>query len=261
MLKIYKDSTDYSLALESYTTDQAVIEVLSGESIDVGYYKPINSLYIEMTLNAHLSDLTVQYFNGAYVNLEIKDYTDNLSRSGFIKWSTNQTNQKKSTLHGQELYWYKFILTGDDQDLTIKGINLNFSDDTDLREEYPNIMDHTPDGQTSFVGFHQASRKDIISYFRNQGKLINGLSPKKVDQFDLLDFEEVREASKFLTLHKIFMWLSDGIDDKWYQKAQDFGKKYSDKINLFYLSLDENDDGLEDASEKNAIKSVRIIRQ
>ena len=96
MLKIFKDSTDYSMQMESYTTDQEVFEILSGESIDVGYYKPINSLFIEMTLNAHLSDLTVQYFNGSYVNLEVKDYTENLSRSGFIKWSNNQTNQKKA---------------------------------------------------------------------------------------------------------------------------------------------------------------------
>jgi hypothetical protein len=261
MLKIIKDSLDYSLDLESYTTGSESIPILDGESILIGYYKPINALFIEQNTITHNSQLSIEYWNGAWVELDFKDYTNSLKNSGFLKWERNQDGQKKNTLAGLELFWYRLKLVGDNQTITFKGINLNFSDDSDLKEEYPNIMDHLPDGAVSFVNFHQAARKDIITYFRNQGKFVNSQEPKKVDQFDLLDFEEVREASKFLVLHKIFMWLSDSIDDKWYQKANDFAKKYSDKINLFYLSLDDNDDGLEDASEKMAIKSVRIIRQ
>lgn len=261
MLTIIKDALDYSLDLESYTTGSEDIPFISGESMLIGYYKPINALFIEQTAISHNSQLSIEYWNGSWVELGFKDYTNSLKNSGFIKWDRNLDGQKKTVLFGSDLFWYRLKLTGDNQTITFKGINLNFSDDSDLKEEYPNIMDHLPDGASSFVNFHQAARKDIITYFRNQGKVVNSNDPKKVDQFDLLDFEEVREASKFLVLHKIFMWLSDSIDDKWYQKANDFAKKYSDKINLFYLSLDTNDDGQADPDEKMAIKSVRIIRQ
>ena len=148
----------------------------------------------------------------------------------------------------------------------MKGINLVFSDDNDLKEEYPSVMGMLPDGELSFINFHVASRKDILSYFRAQGKLIekadkNYVTTKKIDQFDLLDYEELRDASKFLTLSKILKWVSDANDDKWYQKAKDYEVKYSEKINAVNLSLDKDDDGKVDNNELNAIQSITIVRQ
>lgn len=262
MLEIYHNASRHSFELEDYTTDSVSVDFsLSGE-IHIGYYKPINALFVEITALTHVASLDVEYFNGSsFVSVSnLHNSTKNLQRSGFIHWDRNQDDEQETTLNSKELFWYKIKLTGATPTIVFKGINLNFSNDNDLKEEYPNIMDHLPDGETSFVGFHQAARKDIITYFRNQGKLVRGLNPKKLDQFDLLDFTEVREASKFLTLSKIFSWLSDGVDDKWYQKSRDFVGKYGDKINLFYLSFDQDDDGKESANEKNGIKSVSIIR-
>lgn len=264
MLKVYFDSTDVSYQMENYQEDEYTFILLNTGEIALGYYKPINAVYVELkTANTSVSVLSVQYFNGSsFATTPARDESKGFSRSGFIKWDRNLTNEAKTTLHGESLYWYKLKLDVSSSSMIIKGLNLNFSSDSDLKEEYPNILDMLPTNDTSFVRFHTASRKDIVSFFKGQGRLINnGGTKRAIDQFDLLDFEEVRDASKFLTLAKILYWVSDAVDDKWFQKAKMFEGKYGEKIAVVNLSIDSNDDGKQDKVELNAIQSITIERQ
>lgn len=270
MLKIYKNSTDISLLMENYSVDEFSTLLLSTDEILIGYYKPINSMYLELGADKNLntSAMSLYYYNGtSFVTTPtLVDETKGFSRCGFIKWSRNLPNEKTTTEQAETMYWYKIKVDVDTSILNLLGINLVFSNDNDLKEEYPSIMEMLPENEPTFIKFHVASRKDILSYFRAQGKLIkvndkNYATSKKLDQFDLLDYEELRDASKFLTLSKILYWVSDSVDDKWHQKALKYEQKYGDKINLVNLSIDSNDDGKADNNETNAIQSITIVRQ
>lgn len=263
MLKIFYNATDLSEKLESYAQDTVAITLLSAEEIQIGYYKPINALYIEnSTSNSNTSVLSVQYYNGtAFTNLTISDRTSGLARSGFVTWGRNQTNEALTTLNSLELYWYKLKVSVSTSAMVIKGINLVFSDEQALQEEYPGITKYYPTGQTSFINFHQTTRDDILQMIRNSGKKVKNLTDQKnLDQFDLLDFTEVKSAAKYFCLAKIFFWLSDEVDDKWYQKAKDYEQKASAQLSLVYLSIDSNDDGEYNQDEKLGIQFVRIER-
>jgi hypothetical protein len=96
---------------------------------------------------------------------------------------------------------------------------------------------------------------------RNKGKQVSNLGyPKMLDQFDLHNYEEVKQASKYKALATIFFNESDSVDDKWYQKAKDFDRLYSESICLNFLSLDENDDGKEEVDEVQALQYIKIQR-
>jgi hypothetical protein len=263
MLKIFYNSTEYSKELENYSQDTVTITQLSTETIDVGLYKPINALYFEFqSANTNSLDVSVKYFNGtSFTNLTINDRTNNFKRSGFISWDRNQTTENKTTLHSQEMYWYRISVSSDTTAMVLKGINLVFSDDQSLQEEYPGINKYLPTGQTSFINFHQSVRDDIIQMLRNSGKKVkNANDQKNLDQFDLLDFKEVTQAAKYYCLAKIFFWQSDEVDDKWYQKAKDYQQMADSKINLIFISIDDNDDGMANQSEKLGVQFVRIAR-
>lgn len=273
-IKVFKNAIDISDEMEDYLLDNYAVTLLNSDEINIGYYKPINSIFLELvTANTSISKCQIYFYNGSsFVATSIKDETKGMARSGFISWDRNLLNEVKTIVNGLEMFWYKIKLDVSSSAMVISGLNLVFSSDKDLTEEYPTILDMIPDGKTSFIGFHVASRKDILSYFRTMGKLLenpsNGLGSnnnyipdrKYVDQFDLLNYEEIRDASKFLTLAKILYWVSDAVEDNWFQKAKKFEEKYNAKINIVNLSLDDNDNGKSEKSEVIKTQTIRIER-
>jgi hypothetical protein len=258
MLKTIINNTDYSLKLENYLTPHVEVELLSGGEIAIGYYKPFGDIYVSLMEEVETT-LSVEYFRDSWTSLQFVDRTDNFKKSGFISWD-RPSDWKKTEINGHSLYWIK-IISSDEIDLKIKGINLVFSDDYDLKEAYAHIEDFLPQGEKSFIAYHQEARNYILTYLRNKGKRVEtGESYKLLDQFDLHNFNEVRQASKYLCLANIFFNESDNVDDKWYQKARDFRNKYSEAINLTFLSLDKNDDGVKTPSETQAIQYLKVVR-
>lgn len=263
MLKIFKGTIDLSLILENFISDTFTEDFTTSQEFYIGYYKPIDALYLEIVAQAEENNLILQYYTGSsWVEIDKKDKTFGLKKSGFITWNRNIDNQVKNTINGTECYWYRLSIdTNDITDLSIKGINLVFSDDNDLKESYPGIMEYLPDGAQTFIGFHLSARNQILTYLRNKGKSVTTLGVNKMlDQFDLHNYEEVRQASKYKTLATIFYNESDTVDDKWYQKAKDFDRLYGESINVNFLSLDENNDGKEEPIETQALQYIKIQR-
>ena len=58
----------------------------------------------------------------------------------------------------------------------------------------------------------------------------------------------------------IFFNESDQVEDKWYQKAKDFDRLYSESIESDFLSIDENDDGKISSSEAQKIQYITVQR-
>lgn len=263
MLTIIKGSSDLSQALENYLTDVEALDFSSGETLDIGFRKPFSDLFIELKPTTVVANvLQAEYFNGSWTSLSITDRTKGFNRSGFVKWDKSEIEDWEAvTLHGKELYWVRVSLQNDITDLEFSGINIVFSDDNDLKEGYPDIMEFLPENSQSFIAYHQEARNHILTYLRNKGKTISQQQRYKLlDQFDLHNVEEVRQAAKYLALSNIFYNESDVVGDKWFQKAEGFKSKYGEAINLYSLSIDENDNGKEENSESNAIQYIRIQR-
>lgn len=268
-LEIYFNTTKISDRVENFMDDAYDIATFTKDSdfIYVGYEKPINSLYFEAYQAAPVrNQALIEYFNGSWTSVgDFRDDSNGLERPGFMIWNRDLTNQVKNTYEGKSLFWYRISLkTVDAEDLSIKGINLVFSDDRDLQSEYPSINDHKGDLR-SFVGFHQAARDEILTDIRNRGKTVKKEDQfyKKIDQFDLMDFEEVRQASKFKALEKLFFWLSDANDDRYGGRMAYYKRKYEDAKQQAFLTLDSNNDGKVDIEEQKegAYQTLRIIRE
>lgn len=271
-LTLFFNATNYSENLYDYSVDTVTEAFTGGGFIYVGYDKPINSIYVELsTPSATPLSISLDVFTTSFVTKTFNDRTKGLSRSGFITWDRSTGTEKKTTVNGVNLYWYRITVPQPAAALVFKGINVVFADDNDLKEEFPTLTDYYPTGQTSFIVFHQAVRKHIIQTLRNRGRTIatgpgnsggnsNNATRVKFDQWDLLDVEEIRQAAKFMALHKIFSWLSDSPDDKWKQKADEAYSNYGQQIDTFYLSVDDNNDGVAQSSEIQAVDSVRIVR-
>jgi len=269
MLKILHNTTVISSKVENYIDENYVATMSAASFIYVGYKKPINALYLSLLYTVAseqaADNILVSYWNGSAFTtvLNLKDKTNAYARSGFLSWDRNSVNEAKTTIEGTELYWYKLGANAGTFSVTIYGINLLLSDDLMIKEVEPhlNSVDFYPEGFTSFIPFHQSARNEIIQRLRNEGKgTHNGTTFNDLTVFDLLDYTQLGEASKYLAIAQVYFNLSDSVDDKYWQKYEDYTKRYNNAYRVFFLSIDSNDDGIQSTSEKESFKSGIIIR-
>lgn len=258
MLKVFYNGSDLSQKLEEFNSQGVSIALAPGDLFFVGYHKPFNNIFLEFeTTELSLATLTLKQdlTNGPAIVKNLTDKTNGLGRSGRITWE-NDKGQLKTERFGIEAFWIKFEVDLVTDERHLMGLNALFSTDQDIEEEYPDIKDYLPKGKNSFVSFHASARKDIVQVLRKryqgQDKLLN--------QFDFLNIEEVRQASKYLTLSKIFDWLSDAPNDRWGEKAKAFYNKYAEYINDVLVTIDSNDNGAIDEEEKVSVQFVRLVR-
>jgi len=260
--------TDLSDDLISYDRDSVTVTI---DAIDdkfyIGFYKPINVFYAEIgTVNTNVSAISLKYYNGTvFTELDnLFDDTKGLSRSGFITWDRNQVNEAKTTINSLERYWYELTVDVATSAVVIKGLNIVFSDDLDIKREIFEIDNYLPSGEASHILAHVAARDEIIQSLRRDGRHKQSLSSgnlKDITAFDLLDISQVKLASTHLTLSKIFLAASDEPDDTYMQKHHKYKKLYSDAMDTFYLDVDEDDDGIQDTEEILAQNSVQMVRR
>lgn len=267
MLSIWKDTTDISLDMENYTKEYSFGTLTDAQYIYVGNYKPINALYAHLEkVNTNSGTLSVEYYNGSTFTAVsgLVERTEAFTESGFIEWDRNQTDEAKTTVNSLEKYWYRISTDTTTTSLIFRALNLLFSSDVNIKEEAPYLLssDYWPSEETSFVNYHQAARNEIIQRLRNEGySAYNTVSGHKdLDIFDLNDYKQLQEASKYLVLSKIYFYLSDAPEDKYIQRSREFKSMYNDAFRTFFLSVDANDDGLQSKSEKSAFKSGVITR-
>lgn len=263
-LTVIHNSVDYTLKMDNLTNPAKTLNLASGEIL-LGYEKPISGFYVELTETnpGSVPALDLKYHNGSsfVVVPNVEDRTFGLTKCGFVLWDNEEFSEELSSQSSIELYWYK-LTTSIPASVDVKGINLVLSDDKDFGF-IPNIMSYRPAAISSFIGFHQEARNIIVQNIRNSGKSIlgfNDLTSKSVDQFDLLDIEDFRQASKYLALHLIFDHLSKAGDDQYALKAKNYFDRYTDSLNSRLVSIDTNNDGKKDASEMNAMKTVMVVR-
>lgn len=233
--------------------DESVSYVSATDSIYVGFHKPINSFYAELSAIADDSaDMDLSFYNGTdFVEVEgMFDDTNSFKRSGFIRWDRSQTDQVESEVNSMSRFWYRIKLSTD-INMTLRGLNIVFSDDQDLKKEFFEIQDHLPDGEVSHIMTHVAARDEIVQRLNNSGRYKTiGEEKKDIASFDLLDISQVKLASVKLSLSKIFFSISDDPEGNYRSKSEKYKSESDMIINSMYISIDTDDDGVEDSSER-----------
>lgn len=232
----------------------------------VGFYKPINSCFVSLsTANTNANSFTAEYYNGSSWTAvsDFYDDTKGFTRSGFMTWDRNQTNQASTTINSTSLFWIRLRPSVTHSATTLNGINFLFADDQDLTYEVPEITDtnHLA-GKTSHILTHVAARNEILQSLNNKDyKKLNPTTSYREDltAWDILEGSQLKQAAVYLALSKIYFNFSDATDDKYHQKSKHFYAKFKEAFQLSQLSLDANDDGLLDVAEK-ASSTFSILR-
>jgi len=238
----------------------------SDDYLYIGFYKPINCFYIELsTANTNAGEFTAQFYNGSsWTDLEgFYDDTESFTRSGFVTWNRNQTSEEKTTVNSAELYWYRLRPSVTHSSTISRGLNIVFADDQDLKKEYFEIGDFLPSGESSFILTHVACRDHIIQVLRNAGheKRNSASYREDITAFDLLEVGEIKLAATYLALSKIFSNIQDDETDIWRQKSKDYHSLYMNAQKNGLLSIDSDDDGIKDANERVQRSDIRIVRK
>jgi hypothetical protein len=250
--------TDFTNEASDLTRDNFSITPLISEKIYVGYNKPFGAMFIQMeTPNSTPSTLSLQVYDGsAWVTPSlVKDETAGLSRSGFILW--DKVGMTQTSIDNTPKFYCRISLASDGSAISFRGINIIFSDDSRLRANYPPINSSAfyPTGETSHILTHVATRDDIIMRLRKRYQKQNDSSDvnEMINAFDIIDIFEIREAATYLALAKIFFNMSDNDDDQWFKKYKHWNDKYNAAFETAYLSIDSNDDGIDDDEEVQAV--------
>lgn len=275
--------TDLSNYCHDFLRDSFILEPLDDDYIYIGYYKPINQIFVErVSGTANTGSMTGQYYNTTDAEWQsltgFYDDTKNLNRSGFISWERNQLNQGNSEIDSTDLFWIRLKTGALSNAVTLIAINIVFADDNDLKAEFYNILDtdYLRTGQTSHIASHLAARREIIQEIRNSGKKkkfgtllptntysfdkIYGYAYENINAWDILDIGEIRTAATYLAMSKVFFSLSDRVDDFYNSEGNRYRKAYQDALSLFYLSIDESDDGLANSEEKLQTNTYYMTR-
>jgi len=268
--EIYTDYSDYAFDL---LRDGYDLVTDTTDYLYIGFRKPIASLYLNFqTLNTQANTLSLEYWNGtAWVAMvDVYDDTKGFTRNGFIEWSVNQGSEygeddsdwDELEVNSITKYWLRLHPSVKHSSGTeIMGIGIVFSDDQDLSVEVPLIMDELftdanwANGETSYIRLHCAARDEIVQYLRNKNVFTVGSSEvikRDLTAWDFLQIDQVKKASVFCVLSKIFANCSDSVDDKYYQKSKFYNDKFQSIItSLQSLYLDTDSDGSVDSAERN----------
>lgn len=232
----------------------------------VGYCKKIGALYIHLdeTKNIIVGTMKLEYWNGtAWTQVTAVDQTSYLKRSGIINWAP-PADAAANTVDGISNYWIRISgsITATPA-VDISYVGLVFSDDYDIGLEYPSVLKECfyPQNESDFMIYHVSAKDYIMSELLRKGytKTIDGVK-EPINQWDVLDISELRQASLYYAMSQIFFNLSDNSNDNYWQKYLEYKSKFENAFNLGMLRIDQNNNGQVDPDENQPIKQVRWIR-
>jgi hypothetical protein len=261
-LKVFATDRDYSEEAKDYLTQNFTINFDGTNFLHIGYYKKFSDIYIQRIEDpANTGQEPWEYYDGSTWNkLPASDESRSLRTSGFLFFNPPDDWKPFSLIVQGETYnlYFLRISKAVAVDIEFTGINTVFANDQDLKESYPTIMEFLQGDQTSFIGLHQATKKDIVQSINNKRNAkwsSKGKGILNLNEWDFYDRSQLRRAGTYLTLSKIFFNISDKIDGKFYQLAMDYKKKASEAIEVYLLFLDKNDSG----EKPNAINDSTTI--
>ncbi len=140
------------------------------------------------------------------------------------------------------------------------GDNL-FSNDSDLVQHEPDILKYLPDGKSSYKYAHRRSQELILKFLDEKG--YTDIYKDKLLIDAIVDVDEVREWSIFLTLRLIYQGIKNATDDVFSEKVKDYHSEEKVARNRAILRLDIDGDGDVDSnsSEGFSVSTISAARR
>jgi hypothetical protein len=134
-----------------------------------------------------------------------------------------------------------------------------FSSDQDLIAHEPDIMKWVIDGRSSFKDVYRRAQKIIVAWLDEKG-FVNQYMEKYTKR-DIIDIEEVKQWSTYMSLRLIMNGISNAQDDVFSIKAKQYELLEIGARQRVILRLDTNKDGIADATEGVSIYSGSLFRR
>jgi len=193
--------------------------------------------------------------------LEIEPHTGD----GFIDVTTPKYMDYSYSTAGAKIVTVRITTDGAPQSFT-KGISVIssiddalFSTDEDIVPLEDDILKYVRNGRNSFLDKHREAQKIVLNdldkakIWKNDGAIYTAS--------DIVDIQEFKEQSKYLTLHLIFKSLSNAIDDIFSSKAAKYKSFATDAGNRGSIHLDGDADGDLANNAKTDIFSATLRRR
>jgi hypothetical protein len=134
-----------------------------------------------------------------------------------------------------------------------------FSSDSDLVPHEVDILKYVAAGRNTFLDKHRKAQDRILAML-DEMRIFHD-DGTKLEKADIIDIDEVRQWSTFLTLQIILEGLSNAINDVFAEKAKKYSILAESAKNRSVLRLDNNADGEVTSGEYNDMRSFRILRR
>lgn len=133
-----------------------------------------------------------------------------------------------------------------------------FSNDVDLLAWEPDVLKYVRQGRNSFKDVHREAQKQVLDWFDSQA--IRDKDGNRLTKTDIVDVQEVKEWSKFLTLQIINESLSNAVGDVFAEKSRKYESLAIKARNRSEFKLDLNNDGVASNGERVWTASVKVVR-
>lgn len=142
------------------------------------------------------------------------------------------------------------VITADDDML--------FSDDQDILQYEPQLLDYVRKGRSSFLDYHRGTQFLILDYLNDQNQ--RDIEGNRFTKEDVIDVLEVKKWSTYWTMARIFESISNAIDDVFAQKAERYMGMAEEARSKGVLRLDIDGDGTLEKSENLQFQSRTLVR-
>lgn len=133
------------------------------------------------------------------------------------------------------------------------------SQDSDISAHETDILKYLPAGKNSFIYVHRRSQRLILDYLNQMG--YRHKDGTLLTQASLIQTEDFRLWSTYLTLHLIFRDLSNAVDDIFAQKALAYEQHMLRVRDRAYIPFDRDKDGTLSTDEQSIrFSSIRVRR-
>ena len=134
-----------------------------------------------------------------------------------------------------------------------------FCNTRDLTAHEPDLVKWIQDGHSSYNNVIRRSQKLIMAWLDEKGYV--NIYGDKFTKKDVIDIEEVKQWSIFMSLRLIFQGMSNAIDDIFDRKSKDYALNEEAARQRVVLRIDSDKDGLADNNEGMSIYSGSLYRR
>lgn len=279
-LDLYSDNINYTDSMGEFGKD-CPFTLQSTQSLDIGFYKPIRQIYVEVkTANTNSSVISIQKWNGSsWVDINIMDKTSGFKQSGFIYFDEDNL-ATSTTLNSQTKFWLRLKVSSNTSAMILSGINLVWCGLEDMLIEEPSLEKFYPNNSGTHIKAMVSATKHVLRMINNSqpGYVykagINPLIPnsdllietRNMTQWDLYDISEASDFVADFAIAKTYQNRIDrgGTDEVFKEKMQQYLDSGNLKFALFRgtkLTLDMNDDGKKTPDQEyNSVRTVKMYR-